>query len=125
MSTAEQALRKAQIQPSPRMISDTEVEKALDWLRDNAQAMGDAKARTIKASHMLKHVEALMFKMSDAKTAEARKADARVSNKFLEAITEDAEAAGDYEKLKALREAAALKIEAWRTEQASFRAMRI
>ena len=109
----------------PRMITDSEVEKALDWLRDNAQAMGDAKARTVKAGHMLKHIEALLFKASDAKSAEAKKADARVSDKFIEATTEDAIAAGDYERLKALREAAALKIEAWRTEQASFRAMKL
>jgi rhamnose utilization protein RhaD (predicted bifunctional aldolase and dehydrogenase) len=114
-----------QAHPSQRMISDSEVEKALDWLRDNSQAMGDAKARTIKAGHMLKHVEALMFKASDAKSVEAKKADARTSDRFLEAITEDALAAGEYEKLKSLREAAALKIEAWRTEQASFRAMKI
>ena len=108
-----------------RIVTDDELEKALDFLRDNAAAMGDAKARTVKAGHMIRHIEALEFKMSDGKSAEAKKADARCSARYVEAITEDAIAAGEYEKLKALREAAALKIESWRSEGANYRAMRI
>lgn len=108
-----------------RIVSETELEKALDFLRDNAQAIGDAKARTIRAGHMLKHVEALAFKASEERSAEARKADARTSEAYLSAVYEDAVAAGEYEKLRALREAAALKIESWRSEQANYRSMRI
>ncbi len=110
--------------PSPK-ISDESVERALDWLRDHAAVIGDAKRRTVLAEHMLRHIEALEFKASDGKSAEARKADARTSKRYVDAIKEDAVAAGEYERLKALREAAALKIEAWRSEQANFRAMRI
>jgi len=106
-------------------FSDPEIEKALDWLRDHARDMGEAKRRTISAGHLVKHVEALMFKMSGEKSAEARKSDARASERYLEAITEDAVAAGEYERLKALREAAALKIEAWRSESANYRSMKI
>jgi len=110
--------------PSPT-ISDDSLEKALNWLRDHAGVIGKAKERAVKAEHMLKHIEALEFKMSEGKSAEARKADARTSPRYLEAITEDAVAAGEYERLRALREAAALKIEAWRSEQANFRALKI
>lgn len=110
--------------PSPK-ISDESVEKALHWLIEHAGVIGKAKERTVLAGHMLKHVEALEFKMSDGKSAEARKSDARTSKRFVEAIREDAVAAGEYERLKALREAAALKIETWRSEQANFRAMKI
>lgn len=108
-----------------RIVSDEELEKALDWLRDNAKEMGDAKARVVRAGHMLKHIEALETKMSQEKSVEARKADARCSLRYVAAIEEDAVAAGEYEKMKSLREAAALKIEAWRSEQANFRALRI
>lgn len=111
--------------PADAMISDEAVEKALDWLRDNAELIGQAKERTIKAGHMLKHVEALEFMASEEKSAEARKSDARTTKRWLDAIREDAVAAGKYEEMKALREAAALKIEAWRTEQSNFRAMKI
>lgn len=107
------------------LITDEELEKSLDWLRDNAAKLGAAKKRTVKAGHMLKHVEALEFKISDARSADAKRADARTSKRYMDAIEEDATAAGEYERLKALREAAALKIEAWRTEQANYRSMKI
>lgn len=109
----------------PRIVRDDELDKALAFLRDTAREIGAAKARLIRSEHMLKHIEALEFKKSNASSAEARKADARTSEAWLEATTEDAIAAGEFEKLKALREAAALKIEAWRSEQANFRAMKV
>lgn len=108
-----------------QFITSDEVEKALDFLRDSAQQLGDAKARSIKSTHMLKHVEALKAKASNEKAAEARKADARTSPEFVEALTEDAIASGEYEKLRALREAAGAKIEAWRSQQANYRHMKL
>lgn len=108
-----------------RIVTEPELEKALDFLRDNARAIGEAKARMIRAGHMLKHVEALQFKLSDASSNDKRQADARTSQAYIDAITEDAEAAGAYETLRALREAAALKIEAWRSESATFRSMKL
>jgi hypothetical protein len=108
-----------------RIVTDEDLSKALDWLRDSAPAIGEAKARLVKAGHMLKHIEALLFLASEEKSAEARKSSARASDKYLDAINEEAFAAGDYEKMKALREAAALKIESWRSEQANYRSMKI
>lgn len=108
-----------------RIVTDEDLSKALDWLRDNAPAIGEAKARLVKAGHMLKHIEALLFLASEEKSAEARKSSARASDKYLDAINEEAFAAGEYEKMKALREAAALKIESWRSEQANYRSMKI
>lgn len=74
---------------------------------------------------MLKHVEALEFKASDASSNDKRQADARTSDAYMEAINEDAIAAGELAKMHALREAAAMKIEAWRSEQANYRSMRL
>lgn len=108
-----------------RIVTEEALEKALDWLRDNAEEMGQCKSRLVKAQHMIGHVEALMMLKSDQTSDMKRKADARASDKFLEAITEEAEAAGEFEKMKALREAAALKIETWRSEQANYRALKV
>jgi rhamnose utilization protein RhaD (predicted bifunctional aldolase and dehydrogenase) len=108
-----------------RIVADEDLDKALSWLRDNAREIGDAKARLIKAERMLSHTEALLIRMSSATSAEARKAEARTDQKWIDAAMEEAEAAGAFEKMRALREAAALKIEAWRSEQANFRSMRI
>jgi hypothetical protein len=113
------------VRHQPRIVSDADLEKALDWLRDSAQEIGDAKARLVRAGHMVKHIEALELKMSSEKSVEARKADARCSERYLSAIEEDAVATGEYQKLASLREAASLKIEAWRSEQANFRALKI
>jgi rhamnose utilization protein RhaD (predicted bifunctional aldolase and dehydrogenase) len=113
------------VRHQPRIVTDADLEKALDFLRDSAKEIGDAKARLVMAGHMVKHIEAIESKMSSEKSAEGRKADARCSARYMAAIEEDAAATGSYEAYRALREAAALKIEAWRSEQANFRAMRI
>lgn len=127
MSISERA-RPSAVQEMPaqhRIVNEDACEKALSWLRDNADDMGRAKERLVKADKMIGHIEALMIRLSDEKSDEKRKADARSSDKYRDAIIEAAEAAGEYEKMEALREAAALKIETWRSEQANFRAMRI
>ena len=108
-----------------RIVSDEDVGRALDWLRDNAVMFGDAKERLMLATSMVKIVDALEFKRSDAKTAEARKADARTSDRYMNAITEEAKAAGSFETMRALRDAAEAKIEAWRTESSNYRSMKI
>lgn len=110
---------------SDRIVTNTDLQKALDFLRDSAAELGLAKARAVKAGHMIKHIEAIEFKASDATSNDKRQADARTSDSYVDAINEDAYAAGELAKLQALREAAAMKIESWRSEQANYRAMRI
>lgn len=110
---------------SNRIVTDNEVDRALHFLANNARELGQAKARMVKAGHMMKHVEALQYKLSNATSIEARKADARTSEAYVQALNEDAEACGEYEMMRALREAAALKIESWRSEQATYRSMKL
>lgn len=110
---------------SDRIVTNADLQKALDFLRDSATDLGLAKARAVKAGHMIKHIEAIEFKASDATSNDKRQADARTSDAYVDAINEDAYAAGELAKLQALREAAAMKIESWRSEQANYRAMRI
>lgn len=117
--------REIEMNAHARIVGDNEVDKALDFLRDNAVALGSAKARAVRAGHMLKHTEALQFKLSDATSNDKRQADARTSAAYVEAINEDAEAAGALAAMYALREAAAMKIEAWRSESATYRSMKI
>jgi len=107
------------------IVQDEDLEKALDFLRDSAGRMGDAKAETVRRSHMLKHTKALVMKRFNELSAAAQTREAEASDEYLIALEADAVAAGEYEKLRSLREAAALKIEAWRSEQANYRAMKI
>ena len=107
-----------------RMITEAQVDAALSWLRDGAAELGKAKQRAVSAGHMLKHIEALEFKAADG-SGEARRMTARCTMRYVQGIIEDAEAAGEYERLKALREAAAVTIETWRTQESNFRAMKL
>lgn len=109
----------------PRIVTETELEKALDFLRDNAREIGEAKAEAVRASHMLKVTKALAMKAHNEMSAAKAEVEAYASDAYLAALERDADAAGEYEKLRALREAAALKIEAWRSEQANYRSMRV
>ena len=106
---------------SNRIVTDDQVGDALRWLAENAAELGAAKARLVKSGHMIKHVEALLFLASDEKTVDAKKARVRVSQRWLEAVDEEASAAGEFEKMKALREAANARVEAWRSETATLR----
>lgn len=108
-----------------RIVTDEELEKALDWLRDNAKEIGDAKAEAVRASHMIKHVKAIAMKAHNDLPVSQQEREALASEAYRVALEDDAMAAGEYEKMRALREAAALKIETWRSEQANYRAMRI
>lgn len=115
---------KAEHRGRNRLVTDDEVGDALRWLASNAAEIGEARARMIRSERLVQHTEALMMRMSDEKSADARKADARASQRWLDATEEEALAAGDFERIKALREAAAFRIEAWRSEQASLRGAR-
>lgn len=111
--------------PTNQLVSDADVEKALDWLRDNAAEIGEAKRRAVKADHMLKHVRAMAMKHSGEQSAAAQEREALSSIQYLTAIEEAAKTAGEYETKRAMREAAALKIEVWRSASANYRAMKI
>lgn len=104
-----------------RFISEVEVSKALDFLRDSAGDIGVAVKEFTKAEKWMGHVEAICFRASDEKSAEARKAEARCDPRYVEAIETAAYWAGEKAKLYSLREAASMKIEAWRSQQAWFR----
>jgi hypothetical protein len=108
-----------------QLVSDADVEKALDWLRDNAHEVGLAKGDAIRTERMTKHIRALEMKKHNALPVSAQEREALASQSYLDALNKEAEAAAAYEKMRALREAAALKIEVWRSMGANFRAMKI
>lgn len=108
-----------------QLVSDSDVEKALDWLRDNALEVGRAKGEAIRTERMTKHVKALEMQKHNDLPVSAQDREAMASQKYVEALNAEANAAAEYEKLRALREAAALKIEVWRSMGANFRAMKL
>lgn len=107
------------------LVTDAEVEKALDWLRDNAAEIGEAKAASIRTERMTKHIKALEMQRHNEMSVSAQEREAYASGAYVTALEAEATAAGEFEKLRSLREAAAMKIEAWRTASSNYRAMKI
>lgn len=107
---------------APQMDSD--IERAIEFLVNSAGDIGRAKERAVKAEKMIGHIEALMTLASEQKTAAGREAEARSSDRYRSALEEHASAAGDLAKLYSLREAASMKVEAWRTFCATQRSYR-
>jgi hemerythrin-like domain-containing protein len=108
-----------------QLVSDADVEKALDFLRDSADDIGHAKAEEIRTKRMTKHIIAIEMQRHNGMPVSAQEREAFASDAFNVALLAEAKAAGEFERLKALREAAAMKIECWRSMSANYRAMKI
>lgn len=96
-------------------ITDLEAERALDFLRDKAVEIGEARKQMVLAEKMTKRIVALEKKRSDAKTQDGKEQDALCSEAYLTAIVAEAEAAGNFETLRAYRDAAAAKLDLFRS----------
>jgi hypothetical protein len=107
-----------------RFITEDEVDKALEWLRDNARELGAAKGRMIETNHMLKAVKAIEMKRHDGPVSKAEMM-ALASDAYRQAIQDDVEATVAFETLRSLREAASAKIECWRSQEANLRSMKL
>lgn len=106
-----------------KFITDEQAEKALDWLRDNAGVLGEAKKRLVLAERLVERTKALVMKMHSGLPVSAQEREAKASDEMFSAYQAEADAAGEYEKLRALQDVARAKIEAWRTLSSTFRAM--
>lgn len=105
-------------------ISDDEASSALEWLVANARAIGQAKRDAVLTESMRKRVRAIEMAKSEAKTVADREREAEASEAYLKALEEEAEAAGHYEYLRALKDAATARIECWRSLSATQRTLR-
>lgn len=106
-------------------ITELEIDKALDYLRDNATAIGAAKTNAVRTERMVKHTLALLMKEHSDLPVSAQQREAMADKRYLEAIEREAVAAGELEVMRGLREAAALKIEAWRTMASTIKSMKL
>lgn len=106
------------------MISDTEVEKAIDYIRDNSGKAAKAKSERLHLEIFRKSKHAILFgQAGPGKTVAAADAWAYAHPEYLELLEGYKVAIEQDEKLKWLMEAAKLKVEVWRTVQANQRAV--
>lgn len=119
MSVAEQQYEAPRLKPG-QIVTEEQVHSALEFLRDSAHRLGKVTETEKRAEHMLKVKEAFGFQAATG-SAESRKATARTSEEYAEAIEEHAVAFGEARKLYALREAASQVVEVFRTQSATLR----
>lgn len=106
-----------------KFITDEQAEKALDWLRDNAATLGNAKRDLVLAERLIDRTKAVLMKENSTLPLAAQEREAKASDKMWGCYQAEADAAGEYEKLRALRDVAIARVEAWRSLTANFRAM--
>jgi hypothetical protein len=98
-----------------------QAEKATQFLVDSAAEIAAAKADLVRAENMLRVTKSLAMKHSGEKSVSAQEREAYASDQYQTAVLDLAKVAGDFEKLRALREAAKAKIEYWRSLNANQR----
>ena len=103
-------------------ITDEEIDKALDYLRDNARDAAQAKANRVYVEEYRKVVKAKLMKEHGAMSAVLQEREAYSDPRYEQHLDAIKEAVEIDEGHRFLRAAADAKIEAWRTQSSNSRA---
>lgn len=104
------------------MISDDDVDKAVDYLRTNARPAAQAKANRIYMEEYRKVVKAQIQREHDSLAIGAQEARAYADSRYTQHLQAMQAAIEKDEYNRWMMTAAEAKIEAWRTQQANARA---
>jgi hypothetical protein len=108
-----------------QFITEDEIDMALDFLHDNADAAAKARAERGYLEDYLKVVEAMIMHEHDDKAGVIQKRNAHADPRYSTHLATIRTAVEIDEKARYLREAAKTKIDAWQTMSANERAGRI
>lgn len=106
-------------------IDDDDIQRALDYLRDNAEESAMARAERIYVEEYRKTLKAQLMREHGDKSAVVQEREAYADKRYVEYLDAIRDAVMRDEKHRFLREAALAKIEAWRSQSANYRAMKI
>ena len=104
------------------MISDDDIEKAVDYLRSNARSAAQAKANRIYMDEFRKVVKSQIMKEGDGALG-AQERDAYADPRYSQHLVVLRDAVEKDEYHRWMMVAAEAKIEAWRTQRATERAL--
>lgn len=105
------------------MIQDDDIEKAVDYLRDNATKAAKAKAERIYAEEYRRVVKSQIMRENDDKALGAQEAIAYADARYTQHLKAMREAIEADEYHRWMLTAAEAKIEAWRTQQSNARSL--
>lgn len=107
------------------MFTDTDIERAVDWLRDNSVEAAKAKAERIYCEEFRKSLKAILASESNESSEAARDRHAYSHSRYQEHLYKLKDAVLKDETMRALRVAAEMKIEVWRTQAANQRSIKL
>lgn len=107
------------------MITDEQIEAALDYLRDSAKSAAVARAQSKVLEKYVGVVEAQQKQLTSGLSNAASQDMARSSPEYKQALQAWEEAVKKDSEFTMLREAASARIEAWRTMSSNERASRL
>jgi len=104
------------------VITDDEIDKALDYLRDNARDAAQARADRVYVEEYRKVIKAQLMKEHGGISAVLQEREAYADPRYVEHLEAIRQAVMADEGHRFLRAAADAKIEAWRTQSSNSRA---
>lgn len=107
------------------MINEQEVEAAVDWLRDTAQEAAQKRAERLYLDEYRKVLRAQLMKQHMDLPVSAQEREALADPKYSEHLQALKIAIDEDERMRFLRVAAEAKIEAWRSMNANYRAIKV
>jgi len=107
------------------MITDEEVEKAVDYLRDSATESAQARANRIYCEEYRKSLKAMIMAEHKTLPVTAQEREAYKDKRYIDHLEGLKEAVKIDEQHRFLRVAAEAKIEAWRSLNANMRAIKL
>ena len=102
-------------------ISEQEIEKALNYLRDTSEAYAKWKGRMKYLESHKKSIRSASVLKATGKTISENAHRGEASEEYKAVLMEYEEAVYEFTLLDAMRHAAEAKIEVWRTLSASYR----
>ncbi len=106
-------------------INEAEIDKALDYLRDNAKVAAQARANRLYLEEYRKVVKSQVMKQYDHLALGAQERNAYSDPVYIQHLGVMRDAIFEDEKHRFLLAAANAKIDAWRTQQATERSMKL
>lgn len=103
-------------------ITDDEIDKALDYLRDNARDAAQARADRIYVTEYRKVIKAQLMKEHGKLSAVLQEREAYSDPRYVAHLEAIREAVAIDSQHEFMRSAADAKIEAWRTQSSNTRA---
>lgn len=106
------------------MITEQQIDKAIDWLTRNAVPAAQARANRVYMEAYVKTVLAQCQRKHDDLSVAGQEREARVDPEYIQALENMRTAVEEDEKNRFLIAAAHAKIEAWRSMESTRRAER-